>query len=168
MEFIDLLTSVNAVPVELTPADWYTSLERGLAEGHFVQFAGSAVHGCQELMPYHTVFGESGCGMQPYLYLFNPDSFNSLPPDIQKIILDLEEWETEQRISRDGAFLEGVIEQDKEWDHTFIYLTPEEIKVWENACLPIHEKWIEEYEAKGYPAQAIYDEARRLIAEYQK
>ena len=38
----------------------------------------------------------------------------------------------------------------------------------ENACLPTHEKWIEEYEAKGYPAQAIYDEARRLIAEYQK
>ena len=46
--------------------------------------------------------------------------------------------------------------------------TPQELKLWKEAVQPVHEKWIADTEAKGLPAKAVYDEAKRLIKEYDK
>jgi hypothetical protein len=45
--------------------------------------------------------------------------------------------------------------------------TPEEMQLWRQAVKPVHQKWIADNEAKGLPAKAIYQEAKRLIKEYQ-
>ena len=52
--------------------------------------------------------------------------------------------------------------------HNFVNLTPAEIQEWAKYAQPIHNAWIDDMGAKGYPAQAIYDEAKRLIGEYAK
>ena len=42
------------------------------------------------------------------------------------------------------------------------------MKLWRQAAQPLHDKWIEETEAKGLPARAVYNEAKRLIGEVTK
>jgi TRAP-type C4-dicarboxylate transport system substrate-binding protein len=56
----------------------------------------------------------------------------------------------------------------KEMGHQIYQPTAEEMKLWRQAVQPVHEKWIADTEAKGLPARAVYEEAKRLIKEYGK
>jgi TRAP-type C4-dicarboxylate transport system substrate-binding protein len=97
----------------------------------------------------------------------NKNKFNSLPPDIQKIFLDNREFAQqdwlrmaieETKMGRDAAAKRGG---------TFITLTPEEKKLWNDTLFPVREEWIKREEARGWPARAFMDEMLRLIKQYR-
>ena len=117
-----------------------------------------------ELMKYHTHVGESGTSVTAGSYAMNIETFNSLPPDLQKIILDNSKiWEEEMiEITREEEL--GGMNAAKEAGHTFIDLTPEEIKLWYDLAKPVHEKYLEENASAG-PIKAIYDRLQEMIEE---
>jgi TRAP-type transport system periplasmic protein len=161
------MASMGAAPIDVKVGDMYMALERGMAEGISALMPVLDGFGIMKLLPYHTMF-EGGATQSIDMVLMNQKTWNKLPPDIQKIFEDLDPYLGQQLRQSDGMALDRAIASAKEMNHTFITPTPEEMKLWIDAVQPIHQKWINETEAKGLPARAVYDETKRLIKEYKK
>ena len=159
----EVVSAAGGTAAELDIADMYMSLETGLLDGIFNHFPVLFVFGVIELPTYHTVFGDNGINKNAMMVIFNADIWNSLPADIQGIIMDSGQIWHDMFLEADlgfQGFTRGLCE---EWGHNFVYLTPEEIEVWRNLVKgTVHEAWIAECEAKGLPGQAVYEEALRL------
>ena len=95
-------------------------------------------------------------------------SKSRLPPDIQQIFEDLSPWLGQALIQADNGYEAMVIGKAKELGHAMTIPTPQEMQLWKNAVQPVHDKWIADTEAKGLPAKAVYEEAKRLIKEYNQ
>jgi TRAP-type C4-dicarboxylate transport system substrate-binding protein len=163
----DVMKNLGAVASDLGVGDWYMSLDRGLVEGHITHFVVIKSVRTLELFKYHTLFGDSGCSIMIMPYLMNPDSWKKLTPDLQKILEDACKWQEEEILKPDEADIQAAFKFIQDNNHKIINLTPEEIKQWVDAAKPVHDKWIAENSDKG-PAQAVYNEAKRLISEYAK
>jgi len=165
-EIAQVLDAAGAAAMDLTPGDWYMSLERGLVEGHNINFLAAFAFGTVELFQYHTLLGDGGTGLVIIGYLMNPESWNNLPADLQKILAEATTWVSEEVMQLDERDQQAGIDIAKEANHTFINLTPEEIQQWADLATPVHQKWIADNAAKA-PTQAMYDELQRLKAEYE-
>jgi TRAP-type C4-dicarboxylate transport system substrate-binding protein len=164
----EMINQVGGVPVTVPVGEIYMALERGVLEGWIMHFPGAEVFGTLPLLKYQTIFSEGGVTMGTDVFLANSDVWNSLPPDIQKIIDDATRWRMDEIRKFDTGEINRIVEFYKKEGHTFTYLTPQEIQLWQDAAKPVHEKWIADQEAKGLPAKAIYEEARQLIKKYTK
>ncbi|HJX12972.1 MAG TPA: TRAP transporter substrate-binding protein DctP [Dehalococcoidales bacterium] len=165
-EWATVMQNVGAAPLDQGPGDWYMTLERGLGEGHFVHFPAIMALKTLELLPYHTIFGDGGCGMAMDMWLMNEDTWNSLPPDVQQIINDLEPWLKKTEIEQEYSYINMILDTARKMNHTFTNLTPEEIALWKDAAKVTHQDWINKNASRG--AQQIYDEVMRLEKELTK
>jgi TRAP-type C4-dicarboxylate transport system substrate-binding protein len=167
-QWSEFIASIGAIPLPLSLGigDWYLSLERGLAGGQFVHFPVSYIFKTLDLYKYYTMFGDFGCGTGIDCYLFNIDTWNNLPPDIQKIVREVVDWRTQEIIRLDIQEEQRAIDYAKSKHGDFTYLTPEQIKVWQDMAVPVIQGWIKEQEGKGLPAQKVYDAAKSLMESY--
>jgi TRAP-type C4-dicarboxylate transport system substrate-binding protein len=159
----DLLKLMGAAPVNISPGELNLALQSGVVEGWTEHFPAVNVFGVMARVPYHTIFGAGGISMGLQSLAMSSKAFDKLPPDVQKIIEEeAVKWNVEST-DIDTAEIERAVNMAKEMKHTFINLTPQEIQQWSEHATDIHKQWIAEMEAKGKPAKAIYEEAKRLI-----
>jgi TRAP-type C4-dicarboxylate transport system substrate-binding protein len=160
--------AAGATPVQIDIGDMAPALNTGLIGGIMNHFPVLNVFGALELLHSHTIFGAGGINMTPMFVIMNTRKLNSLPPDLQKLIMNSGSiWYNKMKELDDADQIKAV-NLCKEWGHKFIYLTPEQIKVWYNVVKsPIHDKWIKEAEAKGLPGKAVYKKALKLIKKYE-
>jgi TRAP-type C4-dicarboxylate transport system substrate-binding protein len=164
-EWLDLM---GAVPVNVFFQDWYTSLQKGLVEGTVGNWPPINASGSTLLLKYHTGISVP-LTISAAPVIMNPASWNRLPPDIQKIFEDLDSWFVETRINFVARQQnEDIYKRTLEAGDTYVELSPEEMQSWVDVAKPLHEKWIEEMEAKGKPGRALYEELQRLMKEYSK
>ena len=57
----------------------------------------------------------------------------------------------------------SAINDAKAAGHTFIQLTPEEIEPWADLAKPLHDKWIADNEALGFPAKTMYEAMLKIV-----
>jgi TRAP-type C4-dicarboxylate transport system substrate-binding protein len=166
-ERADLVNSVGGAALLKGPPDWYTSLERGLAEGQIGHW--TAIHDFKltELFKYHTQVGDGGVCMAGIGYIVNLDTWNSLPPDIQDILVEVYTWACEEAVKEDIKTQEISIQEAKDLGHTIIELTPDEIQLWADGLQPFTDKWIMDTEAEGWPAREVYKGLEQLIEKYK-
>jgi TRAP-type C4-dicarboxylate transport system substrate-binding protein len=162
----DLLSFAGALPMSLGIGDWHLALERGLVEGQITHFPVSYIFSTLDLYNYFTMFGDFGCGAATDCYLVNIDVWNSLSPDLQKIIEDAVEWRTQVITDFDIQEIQNGIIYAKNKNSHFTYLTADQIQAWQYITSQVVEKWIKDNEAKGFAARKVYDEARNLIQSY--
>jgi TRAP-type C4-dicarboxylate transport system substrate-binding protein len=166
-EMGEVMNLAGAAPVDIVLPEWFTSLERGVAEGVVTHLAVQYSTGMIPLFSNHTIFGENGIGCVPALKLINIDTWNKLPADIQKIFEETESLLLETLREADNFNVDGAIKQAQELDQTITYLTPEEIAVWTDLCKqPVEDEWIEQN--GGADARALLEEAKSIIKEYGK
>jgi TRAP-type C4-dicarboxylate transport system substrate-binding protein len=163
------MEAAGATPVHLDIGDMAPSINTGLIDGIMNHFPVLHVFGALELVKYHTVFGEGGINLTPMFLVMNTKKLNSLPPDVQKLLMDSSPiWHNTFR-ELDTAHIVLSVKLSQEWGHTFNYLSPEEIKVWYDLVKgPVHDKWIKDAEAKGLPGKEVYKKALDLIEDYKK
>lgn len=164
----DQLDALGAAVLDVSPMEWYTSLDTNLMQGMLIHWNAVYDAGLTELFQYHTVVGESGMGMQTIGWIMNRDSFDALPDDIQEIILESAlEWNELSLQDSVNTAIEGRA-YAIEIGHVVVDLTPAEVQLWLDLALPIHEQWIADCEAAGFDnAREIYDYMMELIEEYQ-
>jgi TRAP-type C4-dicarboxylate transport system substrate-binding protein len=166
---VQVMDAAGASPVQLDITEMYTGLERGILDGVMNHFPVCFIFKVLELTPYHTVFGDGGINMTPMFAIMNPKKFNSLPPDLQKLLEDSGKVWTQEMAKLDFPLQKTAVDFCKGKNHTFVNLTPKEIKVWYDLVKkPIHDKWIEDAEAKGLPGKKVYKETLKLVKKYQK
>ena len=159
------MRDMGASPVVLLPPDWYTSLERGIVKGACTGWTTMYNHKVHTLLPIHVDMNLAYLGQGA---IMNKDVWEKLPPDIQKIIDELEPWVTAKTIESEHAESAEAQRVMKGLGHTMIKLTPDELKKWYEGAKPVQEEWLAEGEKKGLPAKAVFDEAKKLIAKYGK
>jgi TRAP-type C4-dicarboxylate transport system substrate-binding protein len=166
---VQVMHAAGASPVQLDITEMYTGLERGIIDGVANHFPVCFIFRVLELMPYHTIFGDGGINMTPMFAIMNPKKFNSLSPDLQKLLEDSGKVWTQEMAKLDFPLQKTAVDFCKGKNHTITNLTPQQIQVWYDLVKqPIHDQWIKEAEAKGLPAQALYNETLGLIKKYQK
>jgi TRAP-type C4-dicarboxylate transport system substrate-binding protein len=157
---------MGATPVKLSWPDFYTSYEKGVIDTTVGNFGAHIASGMIELTKHYT-YVPTTFSQGFFHQLMNMDSFNGLPPDIQKIIVDLEPWLVQRRLELEREQNDVGIAMAKELGATFADLSPEVTQEWIDSAKPVHEVWIEEVEATGKPARALYEELMQLLQKYK-
>lgn len=159
----ELISSYGGAAVKLGPPDWYTSLQKGIAEGQITFYPAVTQYKTSELFKYHTHIGDGGLGINVFGYMINLKTWKSLPPDLQQIVTDGFVWIDDASIKMNQDLVDSALNDGKKAGQIFYECTPEEINKWAEAAKPVNAKWIKDTEAKGLPAQKIYDGLQQLI-----
>lgn len=162
-----ILKKLGVNPISMTPQDSYLALTRGMAEGMAFPIAPCKAFKITDAAKYHTII-DAMC--DPFYGAINIKKWNSLPPDLQKILTDT----TGRKLSQIcGKTLDEGSIDDSAWmkkkGHKFYVLPTAEKKRWVNKIQDIHEKWIKDMEKKGHRnARTIHDDVLRTGKAYSK
>jgi len=159
-----VMKGFGAVPVQVALPDMVMSLSSGLIDGWSNQLAVTNVFGALEYLPNYTKYGGGGIAMALTAIVMNENSWNKLPPDLQKTVTEGYYGDRDESEPLDWA-PGGEIDRAEKVVKNTINLTAEEIAEWSAGALDIQKAWVAEMTAKGYPAQAIYDDVKRLVKE---
>jgi len=161
-EWIELL---GARPTYLSSEDLYSGLEKGVVDGLSANFGPFKSNHWEDVVESITL---AYAGVSSHTFAMNLDTYNSFPPEIQKIV-DEVSW-------KQGVAQAIMFDQTKqstiEWIKTdypeieFYDLPAEEKARWTEALSPMHDKWVEQVEALGYPGQQMLDDFKSLCLKY--
>ncbi|MBN0987984.1 TRAP transporter substrate-binding protein [Amphritea pacifica] len=122
-----------------------------------------------QLVKHHTeIPGKRGLYANNFIFSMNKKAYDSLPPDLQKVIDDNsgvelagfigEAFDTYEKTGRQAA-----IDQGNE-----LYQLPEsEITAWKEKLAFVTEDWLKQMKDDGYDSQRLLDKANALIDKYQ-
>jgi TRAP-type C4-dicarboxylate transport system substrate-binding protein len=97
--------------------------------------------------------------------IINQQTYDSLPPDIQKIMDDLTPWFSQEMCrAYEEAGKEGR-DLTLEANRTIYSPTPDELQEWITALEPLQEEWVNDMEAKGKPGAKMLEEMLRIANE---
>lgn len=162
--YITLADVLGATPVALPGPERYMALERGVIDGSWDLYAGMFA---MKIIEVTNNYLEADFGDSSGIAIMNKDTFNALPPDIQKVFLDNREFAEQEWLRMGTEETKMGLNAARKRGHTFITLTPEEKKLWDDALSPLREKWVKDQEARGWPGRAFMDEMLRLIEKYR-
>ncbi|MDR1573591.1 MAG: TRAP transporter substrate-binding protein DctP [Clostridiales Family XIII bacterium] len=172
---VEYVSAMGAAPQSLDPGDFYTAFERGQIEGQFTHWAVMNNFKINELVNTHTIFGadpnnydaESGGLWTPLFgWLVNLNTYNSLPPDLQKALDDAFQYATEWHEQTDaGSSAEGL-KWAQDAGHEIVVLSPEETQPFYDYAASVNESWFEKCAAAGYDGEGVYNQLMDLHRQY--
>ena len=156
----------GGVWVQGVPNDYYDGITKGTFDGAFASWAQVSVYKFEEVAPY---FLDYGFTQETQQVCMNLKTWNSLPPDIQKLIVDL----TPETIGRcaDGQISAGQkgIDNAKAKGRTITTLTADQRALWDTLIAPVADDWVKTAQSKGVSnAQDILTDLRSLRAAAMK
>jgi TRAP-type C4-dicarboxylate transport system substrate-binding protein len=147
--------ALGMVPVSVPPSDTFTGLQRGTIDATPLATWMLIDWNEGEVLKYLV---NASASTPIFTIIMNNDKWNSLPADIQEILMDLNEWLGDKN---DQSQLDA---HKKYWDlsiskynTTFTILPKEELSRWDALDAPVMDKYVEDMEAKGFPAAKIKD-----------
>ena len=160
-----VLQALGSVPVPLSPADLYQSMQSGVTDVTPMHDAGAKFFRLDELAKTHTAANLTG---SPVEYCINKAFFDGLPSDLKgAFYLWLQKWNfVDMELYFDGDAA-ATREQMAANGVEMIELPQEEMQRWKEATQPVVEAWIAENEAKGLPARQFIEDYLALTAKYE-
>ncbi len=159
------LKEFGASPISMPASDLYDALQRGMVDGMLTDFAALKGFRFVEVVKYCTL---ANFYSLPMGYAINLKTWNSLPPDIQKVFEDLggphfaeenaKSFDRNDLIGRDLA--KGKIEIHE--------LSADQKRIWAAKFKDVNEKWVADMDAKGLPGKKVYEDALSLLKKYSK
>ena len=162
-----VVASLGATPVAMPMGDAYDAISRGVAEG--VVCPMEALQGWKlgEVVKYSTQNFGSAYNLL-FFVVMNKEKWNSLPPDVQKVIEQInEEWIVKQGQTWDEIDKIGTDFAVKQGD-TLIPLSKEEDAKWAKAVSPMFDEYIMDKKAKGLPAEEAMAFCRERLRQLQQ
>jgi TRAP-type C4-dicarboxylate transport system substrate-binding protein len=144
---------LGAVPVVCSVLEGYDLFKEGKLDGCIIPWEGAAAFKYLEFCKCHT---EINLYVLPFIVAMNKEKYDSLPPDIKKIIDDNT---GEEMTSLSGKALGRADEKGRKIAlerGDFIYsLAKPEFERWKKIVMPLGDEWIEKMEARGLPGQEV-------------
>jgi TRAP-type transport system periplasmic protein len=154
------IKALGAAPEQSPSPEVYTNLEKGIIDGQILPFETQMAFKLSDVAKFVTMTNQ---GSAAKCLIMRLQTWNSLPPDIQKIIQDLNPW-AEDLIYKVGmgAFqkIAGVCKQA---GVEMIEFPPAERARWDEATKSVEKDWFAEMDAKGLPASAMYRDIQKLL-----
>jgi TRAP-type C4-dicarboxylate transport system substrate-binding protein len=157
-----MVDALGFTSVAVSQMDVYESIQRGIVDGSFMDTDFLSNQNVGELVDYWCPISLLFC---PFYLSMNWDSWNKLPPDIQKIMEDvapnIPDW-------GDYYLREDKIRIMAEWPEIEVLdFSPEEQARWRATQDPIQQEYIDMLNSQGIDAQPIFDEMQRLFEVYK-
>ncbi|MDD2316321.1 MAG: C4-dicarboxylate ABC transporter substrate-binding protein, partial [Desulfobacterales bacterium] len=148
------------MPMSSTPE----ALQRGVVQGLFSSLEVMKDYQFAEVCRYVTL---TETVVYPFAVVMNLERWNSLPPEIQKVMNDLSLEQSEWT----GTYMDEHVREAVDWskkEHQVVFTKFSEADQAQSQALltPMVNTWIQEAQAKGIPGQAVVDDIHALIQKY--
>jgi TRAP-type C4-dicarboxylate transport system substrate-binding protein len=161
-----ILEAWGANPVGMPMPATVEALQKGVVKGLYSSLEVMKDFKFAETCKYVTL---TDTVIYPFAVVMNMDKWNALPKDVQKVLDDLRV----EQAKWTGNYMDDHVKTAVEWSKDtqnveVIELTKEEKAAWNSKLEFLTSKWITDSSAKGFPAQAIVDDLKRMISEKAK
>jgi TRAP-type C4-dicarboxylate transport system substrate-binding protein len=163
------LTALGMTPVQMPLPQVPEAISKGVIDGAMVPWEGTPPIKLQEIAKYalDNAPGQPKMSNSIFIIAMNPAKYDSLPPDLKKVIDANSGLELSKQI---GKTFDGTTEPAKKLaaaaNNVFDTLSPQEYAKMQAATASVEKEWIGEVGAKGANGQALVDDARALIKKY--
>ena len=163
-----LLQILGAEPIGLPVTAIPESLSRGVIDGAVIPWEVTASLRVPELVNNHTEFDNAYPYTVTFTLVMNRDVYEGLPDDLRAVI--------DHNSGLEFSVFAGGTQADSDIparqlavDHGNNIITIPEAGVaeWRAAAQPIYDSWLADMQSQGIDGQALIDEARALMADYQ-
>ncbi len=150
----DIVKALGAVPMPIEMVDLYESLRRGVIDGVYAPLETLKGFKLGEVEKYTTAAWKVG-SVYSFYVVANKNKWNSLPPDVQKIITDhtnefIERWAVEwNKIDIEGA------DFFKKQGGQILPISDAEAAKWVKAAEPVVGDFKKDLVSKGYKAAEV-------------
>jgi TRAP-type C4-dicarboxylate transport system substrate-binding protein len=162
----DIIREIGAIPVVIAAAETYTAFQRGIIDVVALGVPDMAAYRLYETGSYCLRIGLTHTVLQ---YCLNPRTFDALPEDLRLTLYNV--FRFRGQVAHQNYYgsvaLETALNRLVEGGVEIIDPTPDERQAWADAVRPTEERFIEENEARGLPAEAFVREARIRAAVYE-
>ena len=159
-----MVKTLGAIPVSIPAPDTYTALERGTVDGTIFPWEAISSFKLAEVLRHHAAIG---LYVAPLFTMMNQRKYDSLPPDLRKVIDDLsgtwgaefngKVWDQNELVGIDAIKKAGA---------TIYTVPPEERQRWAAKLKPVEEEWVKSMETRGLPARQLLVDLREAIKKY--
>jgi len=169
-EIQQMLVDNGAAPVECPPPDYYTNLEKGVCDGiiqHINILTSFGVN--PELCGTSILFEQGGGGFVTSILnvVWKTDFLNSLPQDLQDIIMERSVSLGDEMLANDAGLVAENTKISADSGATMIYLTEAEVQAWKDAAVAIKEASLQRYVDEGATDMFnVYDKLQETITKY--
>ncbi len=157
-----LLEKSKALPVGMPAPESYQSMQRGVIDGVALPWEGATVFKINELADNHTDIG--GLYSLSFIVTMNKNVYDRLDSEL-KAVIDKNsgmEWSIKSGQSFDRLDEKGLAEA-KEMGDSIVKISDEQMQSdWKPILDSVTQEYISNLEAKGMPAQKVYDRAIEL------
>jgi len=162
-----IVAALGGTPVAMPMGETYDALSRGVVDGSMAPQ--EALQGWKwgEVVKF-TIENFSSSYSTGMFVVMNKDKWNALPPDVQKIIEQVNEeyiekqgktWDEIDKVGRDYTIGRG---------NKIISLSPDESLRWEKAVKPLLDEYKKNMKGKGLPGDEVLSFYLQTIYKYQK
>jgi TRAP-type transport system periplasmic protein len=164
---VNLVKALGAVPVVMPATDVYDALSKGVMEGVVVPWAAVGQFKFYEVVNYTTVNHKTSVSSVGYIVM-NKSKWDSLAPDVQKIIEQLgEEYAGKMAVIWDEKDGESI-KASAAYKHQTIDLSDAEEERWAQQAAPLYDAYVKDKAAKGLPAAEAVAFIKDWIKKNQK
>ena len=162
-----LMSLLGGTPVAMTMPEVYDALSRGVAEGLMCAYEATEGFRFGEQLKYSTEnFATSYSAV--FVVVLNKDKWNSMPPDIQKIIDAM----SPEYIDKYAAMWDDIEKSGKAYlvkrGNKIISLSKEEEARWVAKAQPIFDDYVKKMKEKGLPGEEALKFAMDYLKPYRK
>ena len=160
--FNEYLAALDAAPVFVTNADLYTSLDNGVVDGIIQHLSLVNPTGTIDVVKGATYVGDAGMLRDLGIFIMNGDKYNSLPADLQEILVQgFQEMLDAQSVDEEakwGIFYKKLEENGAK----LIRVDNAGFEEWADLASGIHEAQLSALESKCPNIRTVYDRVMEL------
>jgi TRAP-type C4-dicarboxylate transport system substrate-binding protein len=160
------LASLGATPVQMPVPQVPESVAKGVIDGAAVPWEIVPTIKLHEIAKYHLDNAPNAPKMSNSIFVvaMNQAKYDSLPPDLKKVIDANSGIETSKMIGQAfDATTEPAKKLAREAGGTLDTLSPAEYEKWQKATEGVAKDWMQEAGAKGANGQQLLDDAKAMI-----
>lgn len=165
------LTDLGMVPIQMPAMAITESLSKGVIDGAVVTWSGVPMLKLDEVSKFHldVPVGKPGFSASTTVFAMNPSKYDSLPPELKKVIDDNSGREAS---AASGQFHVSKVtpyeQQSVRGGAKSEKLSDAEYARWVKTTAPVEAEWVKEVNAKGADGAKLLQEAKLLVRKYSQ
>jgi TRAP-type transport system periplasmic protein len=156
----EMLKTVGGSPISIAPPEMYEATSKGVLDGFVFDWAGIQSSKLYEVTNYALI---TPFAAVPHAIVMNKQKWESLPPDLQKIIDELSGEALSELIAKGFDQDQAGIDNFKKLGKEVYTLAPEEQQKWEASAKQIWDRWVSDNKAK-FNSEAVLKTLQENIA----
>jgi TRAP-type transport system periplasmic protein len=166
-----MLGSLGATPVGMPLPQIPDAMSKGVIDGAVIPWEVVPSVKVNELAKFHAEFDPKGGALYTttFVMAMNKKKYDSLPPDLKKVIDDNSGLETSGWLGRTQQGNDPKGRKTAETPRNTIYtISPEAAQAFRSAAGNVAADWVKEMDGKGFKGQELLDGAKALISKHTK